>query len=358
MKKILPAIDDEGYIYVLSNPAFSDCLLKIGKSSRNPSTGRKVELYTTGVPSEFVLEYSARVKNHSAMEKKIHKALSAFRYSKDREFFKHDLDLTIDLVRQVINKSLVFEPHSSLILGRKKGCKATVMRERLENSENLSKEGLIVESRHPDGKPKLTRSYQRYASLIIEEEYFASGKIKSQKHFINDIPNGLYVEKYEDGKVRAIGMMLQGKKQGEWKSYTKASNKKMGYQIVKRYDQGKPVLCWTTTKGSTKSKKNYPSPEVGYKERNSEAKNKQGSFEREFSIAHLKEVLPELNIKKMTAESAMKQEIPKLEAIKKALFDKDDVLWDEVNSIERDLDYLKKLAKFRDKNYKNSAEPK
>ena len=243
------------------------------------------------------------------------------------------------------------------------------MRERHENSENLSKEGLIVESRHPDGKQKLTRSYQRYASLIIEEEYFASGKIKSQKHFINDVPNGLYVEKYEDGKVRAIGMMLQGKKQGEWKSYTKASNKKMGHQIVKRYDQDKRVLCWTITKGSTKTKKNYPSPEVGYKERNSEAKNKQDAFEREFSIAHLKEVLPELNINKMTAESAIKEEIPKLEAIKEALFDKDDVLWDEVNSIERDLDYLKKLAKrdldylkklakFRDKNYKNSAEPK
>ena len=54
-----------GFIYIMSNPAFPN-LLKIGKTSKDPTSNRINELNTTGVPYPFRCEYYAFVTNENA----------------------------------------------------------------------------------------------------------------------------------------------------------------------------------------------------------------------------------------------------------------------------------------------------
>ena len=53
-----------GFIYIMSNPVFKDGRIKIGKSKSDPSSWRLNELYTTGVPEPFKVEYSAFTENY------------------------------------------------------------------------------------------------------------------------------------------------------------------------------------------------------------------------------------------------------------------------------------------------------
>ncbi len=84
------------YIYILSNPSMQG-LIKIGKTTISPDK-RMSELHSTGVPTPFVLEFSAEVEDCTASEKSAHLALQEYRVSKHREFFRisvHDALLLI-----------------------------------------------------------------------------------------------------------------------------------------------------------------------------------------------------------------------------------------------------------------------
>lgn len=83
----------KGFVYILSNPAFPS-LLKIGSSAKVP-TERIVELFTTGVPEPFCIEYYCLVDNCEELEAKIHSVLSRYRVRDDREFFRVDLPFAI-----------------------------------------------------------------------------------------------------------------------------------------------------------------------------------------------------------------------------------------------------------------------
>lgn len=78
---------EPGYVYILSNPAFRDDIIKIGMTRRDPSQ-RASEIYTTGVPMEFVVAYERRVLNCVVAEMRIHSILEKARINRDREFFR------------------------------------------------------------------------------------------------------------------------------------------------------------------------------------------------------------------------------------------------------------------------------
>ena len=75
-----------GFIYVLSNPELSG-LLKIGKTSKDPKN-RSDDLYSTGLPAPFKLEYMAFCDDMDALELRVHEKLAGHRPNLDREFFK------------------------------------------------------------------------------------------------------------------------------------------------------------------------------------------------------------------------------------------------------------------------------
>lgn len=78
-----------GWIYCLSNPSIPN-LYKIGMTKKTPESRAK-ELYKTGLPEPFVIEFAKNVNEPMEKEKSIHKLLKNERHNSSREFFSSDL---------------------------------------------------------------------------------------------------------------------------------------------------------------------------------------------------------------------------------------------------------------------------
>lgn len=75
----------KGFLYVARNNAMPG-LLKIGRTNRVPDA-RMSELFSTGVPEPFQIIYYAMTSDAKADEAQVHKVLSRFRHTQNREFF-------------------------------------------------------------------------------------------------------------------------------------------------------------------------------------------------------------------------------------------------------------------------------
>ena len=89
----------KGFIYIFRNPAMKG-LLKIGFSTKIP-TERARKLHSTGVPDAFKVSYYCLVEDAKSIEKKIHKNLESVRYSKNREFFKVELEEAVNSILSI-----------------------------------------------------------------------------------------------------------------------------------------------------------------------------------------------------------------------------------------------------------------
>jgi len=74
-------------------------LVKIGKTSQDDHTTRVSQLYTTGVPVPFDIEYACRVPNPTEVEAALHRAFSPQRINPRREFFEIDPEQAIAILR-------------------------------------------------------------------------------------------------------------------------------------------------------------------------------------------------------------------------------------------------------------------
>jgi len=84
-----------GWVYCMSNPSIPG-LLKVGMTERTPEI-RARELFTTGVPTPFKIEFAKKVLNPLQKEKTIHKLLLKKRTNPNREFFSVSLEIVKDL---------------------------------------------------------------------------------------------------------------------------------------------------------------------------------------------------------------------------------------------------------------------
>jgi hypothetical protein len=80
-----------GYVYCLSNPLY-DGIYKVGFTANEPDI-RMNQIYSTGVPLPFKLEFAKKVNNFQTKEKTLHKILTQYgeRINPRREFFKISL---------------------------------------------------------------------------------------------------------------------------------------------------------------------------------------------------------------------------------------------------------------------------
>ena len=83
-----------GFVYVMSNPLMAG-IYKVGKSTRVPNE-RANELRSTGVPTDFIVEYYVFSEDHDNLELYVHEALDEYRVAQNREFFKVDLKSIVD----------------------------------------------------------------------------------------------------------------------------------------------------------------------------------------------------------------------------------------------------------------------
>lgn len=85
-------------VYVLTNPAMPG-LVKIGQTGRRDANRRIAELYSTGVPVPFILEYACKVPNAEEVERALHRAFAPNRVNPRREFFRIEPDQAIAILR-------------------------------------------------------------------------------------------------------------------------------------------------------------------------------------------------------------------------------------------------------------------
>jgi hypothetical protein len=74
-------------------------LVKIGNTTQDDANSRIVQLYTTGVPVPFELEYACKVQNAEEVERALHVAFSPQRINPKREFFKIDPEQAIAILK-------------------------------------------------------------------------------------------------------------------------------------------------------------------------------------------------------------------------------------------------------------------
>ncbi len=104
--------NDEGYVYILTNPSFRDHLIKIGMTKREADI-RKDELYknNTALPLPFELFATFKTQKYKSVEKFVHRTLDSLtnaRVSENREFFDIDPYKVINLLKDISN--LLGEP--------------------------------------------------------------------------------------------------------------------------------------------------------------------------------------------------------------------------------------------------------
>ena len=73
-------------------------LVKIGKSSQDDHNTRVSQLYTTGVPVPFDIEYACSVPNPAEVESALHAAFGPQRINPRREFFEIDAEQAISIL--------------------------------------------------------------------------------------------------------------------------------------------------------------------------------------------------------------------------------------------------------------------
>ena len=95
------------YVYCLSNSNYITDLYKIG-FTHNPNK-RAEELYSTGVPGDFVIEFIIKTNNGKLLEKNIHDALYNYRTNKKREFFKIPMTTLKNILETELNLNLNYE---------------------------------------------------------------------------------------------------------------------------------------------------------------------------------------------------------------------------------------------------------
>jgi hypothetical protein len=85
-------------VYVLTNPAMPG-LVKIGSTVSEDASIRLAQLYSTGVPFPFKLEFAAKVPNCEEVERVLHRAFAPNRVNPRREFFLIEPDQAIAILK-------------------------------------------------------------------------------------------------------------------------------------------------------------------------------------------------------------------------------------------------------------------
>lgn len=95
--------EEKGYVYILTNPAFRENWVKIGKSSR-PVNVRSKELDNTAVPLPFEIYATMCTVKYAEAEKLVHRYIERFtnlRIRSNREFFNVKLEEALEIFYDV-----------------------------------------------------------------------------------------------------------------------------------------------------------------------------------------------------------------------------------------------------------------
>jgi hypothetical protein len=95
----------EQYVYVMSNPSFSNDMLKIGWTREHPNI-RANNLQTSGIPTPFIVEFVIITQTGFELEKQIHNYIKTYRVKSNREFFKISQCILVEILTKNLNLEL------------------------------------------------------------------------------------------------------------------------------------------------------------------------------------------------------------------------------------------------------------
>ena len=154
-----------GFVYIMSNPAFPN-LIKIGKSSKDPTTDRVNELNQTGVPEPFKVEYYAFVEDQGHLEQKIHEFYRSQRPNKNREFFSVDCAEAINTIRNMAGNSSQIKYEQVFFASREEIELARIEQEK-EQRRQEEYQAIIKEQNEKAELDRINKARQ----LAAQEEY-------------------------------------------------------------------------------------------------------------------------------------------------------------------------------------------
>jgi hypothetical protein len=95
----------KGWVYIITNKAMPN-LVKVGYSTKDPEM-RANELYSTGVPHRYTVEYDALVNEPYEIEQKVHKLLKD--YIENKEWFRCEIVKAVAAIRQTAGNDIIHE---------------------------------------------------------------------------------------------------------------------------------------------------------------------------------------------------------------------------------------------------------
>ena len=95
-------------VYVLTNPAMPG-LVKIGRTTQEDANLRITQLYTTGVPVPFTIEFACKVPNPEDVESALHIAFAPNRINPKREFFRIEAQQAIAILKLLHTEDATLE---------------------------------------------------------------------------------------------------------------------------------------------------------------------------------------------------------------------------------------------------------
>lgn len=129
--------NEHGIVYVLSNRLMPG-IVKIGMTQRAQLDSRLKELYTTGVPVPFDVEFACEVEvsDCAKVERALHRAFAPNRINANREFFEIDKQQAIAILELLDKKEITSE-----------------VQEEMDN--DLEKDDIIAKNRTVRRRPQL-----------------------------------------------------------------------------------------------------------------------------------------------------------------------------------------------------------
>jgi len=91
----------EGFVYVLSNPAYRSHLYKIGYTQQDPKDRAKELAYPSSIAMPFDVKKSWKTQNVRIFERVMHRLFTKARINKKREFFEAPIELIINVGNEV-----------------------------------------------------------------------------------------------------------------------------------------------------------------------------------------------------------------------------------------------------------------
>ena len=125
------------YVYCMSNTSFCPNMVKVGWTRNNPAL-RANQLFTTGVPTPFVVEFMILTAHGHDLERRIHNHLAKCRVSGSREFFNISISDLRNVLREKFSLTLVQLSDVVDQMPKAHSRKSNIRRDKWKSTKNTS----------------------------------------------------------------------------------------------------------------------------------------------------------------------------------------------------------------------------